>query len=47
MSIRENFVDRHIGPDQKEITEMLAELGEPSLDALIEKVVPENIVMRQ
>ncbi len=47
MSIRENFVDRHIGPDQREISEMLAELGEPSLDALIEKVVPENIVMRQ
>jgi glycine dehydrogenase len=47
VSLRENFVDRHIGPDQKEISIMLSELGEPTLDALIEKVVPENIAMRQ
>ena len=47
MSLRENFVDRHIGPDQWEISQMLSELGEPTLDALIEKVVPENIAMRE
>ena len=47
MSLRENFVDRHIGPDQQEISQMLAELGEPTLSALIEKVVPENIVMSE
>ena len=47
MSLRENFVDRHIGPDQKEIATMLSELGEPTLDSLIEKVVPENIAMRE
>ncbi len=46
MSLRENFVDRHIGPDQKEIASMLADIGEPTLDALIRKVVPENIAMR-
>jgi glycine dehydrogenase len=47
VSLRENFVDRHIGPDQKEIARMLSELGEPTLDSLIEKVVPENIAMRE
>lgn len=47
MSLREHFVDRHIGPDQREISQMLTELGEPSLTALIEKVVPENIAMRE
>ena len=47
MSLRENFVDRHIGPDQTEIAQMLAELGEESLDSLIEKVVPSNIAMRE
>ncbi len=47
MSLRENFVDRHIGPDQREISSMLAEIGEPTLDALIKKVVPENIAMRE
>ncbi len=47
MSLRENFVDRHIGPDQKEIASMLADIGEPTLDALIKKVVPENIAMRE
>ena len=47
MSLRENFVDRHIGPDQREISAMLAEVGEPTLDALIKKVVPENIAMRE
>lgn len=47
MSLRENFVDRHIGPDQTEIAQMLAELGEDSLDSLIEKVVPSNIAMRE
>ena len=47
MSIRENFVDRHIGPDQKEISLMLAALGEKDLDSLIAKVVPSNIAMRE
>ena len=47
MSIRKNFVDRHIGPDQNEIELMLLELGEKSFDSLIEKVVPSNIAMRE
>jgi len=45
--VRENFVDRHIGPDQVEIQRMLDELGEDSLQSLIAKVVPENIVINQ
>ena len=47
MSFRENFVDRHIGPDQNEISQMLAELEEPTLESLIAKVVPSNIAMRE
>jgi len=47
VSVRENFVDRHIGPDQRDVDQMLAELGESSLDGLIGKVVPENIAMRE
>ncbi len=38
------FVGRHIGPSDAEITEMLAELGLSSLDELIEKVVPDDIL---
>ncbi len=47
MSLRENFVDRHIGPDQNEIAQMLSELGETNLQSLIAKVVPSNIAMRE
>ena len=47
MSFRENFVDRHIGPDQNEVSQMLTELGEPTLGSLIAKVVPGNIAMRE
>ena len=45
MSLRENFVDRHIGPDSQEVQKMLAELNEQTLDSLISKVVPENIAI--
>ena len=37
---RHEFADRHIGPREEEITEMLEALGLDSLDALIEKAVP-------
>jgi glycine dehydrogenase len=47
VSFREHFVDRHIGPDQNEISQMLVELGEPTLESLIAKVVPSNIAMRE
>ena len=45
MSLREHFVDRHIGPDQEQVSAMLRELGHTSLDDLISQVVPENIVI--
>ena len=45
VSLRENFVDRHIGPDSQEVQKMLAELNEQTLDSLISKVVPENIAI--
>ena len=41
---RDDFIRRHIGPGEAQIATMLETLGLPSLDALIEKTVPENII---
>ena len=38
-----NFIPRHIGPRDDDITSMLKEFGAKSLDDLIAKVVPEDI----
>jgi len=38
-----SFADRHIGPNEDEVREMLRELGFDNLDALIEATVPKNI----
>jgi len=38
-----SFVNRHIGPRQSQIQDMLSELGFTSLDELSQDVVPENI----
>ena len=38
-----SFADRHIGPSEDEVREMLRELGFDNLDALIEATVPKNI----
>ena len=35
VSIRDTFVDRHIGPDEHEIARMLKDLGAKSLEELI------------
>ena len=35
-----NFINRHNGPRQHELAEMLKTVGSPSLDALIEETVP-------
>jgi len=43
----EPFVDRHIGPREHEIQEMLHELGYRSLDELAEAAVPANIRQRE
>jgi glycine dehydrogenase len=41
------FAQRHIGPDAKETAEMLAAIGEPSIESLIAKTVPSAIRMSE
>ena len=43
---RDRFVGRHVGPDADEQSRMLAALGVPSLDELIDRAVPESIRTR-
>jgi len=40
---RDEFISRHIGPDERTIPAMLAVIGAPSLDALIDQTVPAAI----
>ena len=40
---RDEFISRHIGPTPADIDAMLAAIGAPSLDALIELTVPATI----
>ncbi|MGI9089549.1 MAG: aminomethyl-transferring glycine dehydrogenase, partial [Gemmatimonadaceae bacterium] len=42
----DTFAPRHIGPTAAEITSMLVTLGYPSLDALIDATIPEQIRFR-
>jgi glycine dehydrogenase len=44
---RAEFIGRHIGPPAAEQQEMLAALGLDTLDALVDKVIPAAIRMRQ
>ena len=37
------FIERHIGPDATEIEQMLAVVGQPSLEALTDAIVPATI----
>ena len=41
------FVARHIGPDAEDAAAMLRELGYPTLDALIDAVVPPSIRLKK
>lgn len=41
------FVSRHLGPDDQQISSMLAELKLDSLDQLINNTVPESIALKQ
>ncbi len=43
----DTFPRRHIGPDDREVAEMLHALEFPSLDGLIDAIVPENIRMQR
>src|SRR6476661_10504829 len=42
----ESFVPRHVGPDERDVAEMLKLLGFSSLDALIDATVPQKIRFR-
>jgi glycine dehydrogenase len=43
----DSFVQRHLGPTDADIREMMASLGLQSLDALIDATVPEDIRLRK
>ncbi len=43
----EEFLGRHIGPDDAEVAEMLCELGLDSLDTLVSSTVPANILLQE
>src|SRR5216110_1682298 len=43
----ESFVPRHIGPDEKDVAEMLKTLGFSSLDELIDATIPRKIRWRE
>src|ERR1041384_611426 len=43
----DRFVDRHLGPDQKDVDEMLATLGVKTLDELIDKTGPASIRLQR
>ena len=44
---QKDFIQRHIGPSEKEQKKMLQELGYDSLDELIKKTVPEKILFKE
>ena len=39
----DRFVDRHVGPREADIAEMLGELGCRSMDELVERAIPRDI----
>jgi glycine dehydrogenase len=43
---KDRFASRHIGPDEREVAEMLAALGLASLDELVAQTVPAEIRLR-
>ncbi len=43
----ESFIPRHVGPDERDVAEMVKFIGFPSLDALIDATVPRKIRARQ
>lgn len=44
---RDKFVNRHIGPDDAQISEMLKVVGASSIDQLIEETVPPSIRLKK
>jgi glycine dehydrogenase len=45
--LSDKFVNRHIGPREHELPQMLKSIGVDSLDELIEKTVPESIMLER
>ncbi|NJD23348.1 MAG: aminomethyl-transferring glycine dehydrogenase [Melioribacter sp.] len=43
----DKFVDRHVGPNEEEISKMLSAIGVSSLDELIDKTVPASIRLKE
>ena len=43
----ERFETRHIGPDDKQVSEMLEKIGAESVDQLIEQTIPKNIRLKK
>ncbi|MCA1827174.1 MAG: aminomethyl-transferring glycine dehydrogenase [Myxococcales bacterium] len=43
----DRFVDRHLGPDARDVEEMLATLGLTNLDELIDRTVPASIRLKR
>ena len=46
LEAHETFLERHIGPNEAEIAHMLSVIGQPSLEALTEAIVPEAIRLK-
>ncbi len=40
---RDAFIERHVGPNDEEIARMLAVIGQPSLEAMVDAIVPQSI----
>ena len=47
LEAQDDFVGRHIGPSEIEISDMLAEIGRTSLEGLIDEAVPDIIRARE
>ncbi len=45
--LTDQFVDRHIGPNEAQITAMLQHVGADSLDQLVEQTIPANIRLKK
>ncbi len=46
LEMRGDFIRRHIGPDRHQIKEMLSELGMKDLEDIIDKAVPDSILIK-
>ena len=47
LEMHEDFVRRHIGPDEQSLQQMLAALNLSSLDDLVNKTVPASILSKR